>query len=82
MNDKDTRAAIIAVALWSAAFSAGMVIADMASRPVGFMLMIFSTLFFAVVLAMDYRLEKKQERIDNLVKHDMEQVEEALRKCE
>lgn len=62
MTDKDTRAAIIAVTLWSVTFAAGMAIADMVSRPVGFLLMFFSTLIFAVVYAMDSRLEAEKNR--------------------
>lgn len=82
MNDKDTTAAAIAVSIWFVAYHAGMFIAAGVDRAFGFLLMAASTAILAVIMAMDNRLDKKQERIDRLVRHDVDQLEEAIRKCE
>ena len=77
MNDRDIKEATIAISLWFAGFSAGMVIASEIDRAFGLLLMAASTIILAVVLLEEYRIERKQDRINKLVENDSRQLKEA-----
>lgn len=57
----DEGKASVVVALWTLAFTAGLFIADQA-KPLGFMIMIASTLVLAIILRADAKVEAEKRR--------------------
>ena len=78
MTDEGKATALIA--LWSIAFHAGMFIAAFFNRPIGFTLMVCSTLVLAVYLRAEARLDAEIHRRKRYQQDCARRAEEAMRR--